>query len=276
MSNPPWCGQLKDETYHGMLDHISSSMLKTLAHSPAHLRHMLDNPAKETDAMRLGRAVHCLILDGQDAFDGFYRVKLHDGRTSVGKEEAKEFERLGLTAISQKEVDAIKGMAKAFKDHSVIMEILKTGEHLKEKAILWQDNATQLLCRAKPDIFGVNFMIDFKSTVDARPHRFNRQFFDLGYHIQAAHYAAGFEALTCTKLKDFYFFAAEKEPPFANMLYVVSNDGMAYGQRERARLMRLYAECEEDLSWPGYGDRIEQIKMPFGKGIYNNDYCTQD
>jgi hypothetical protein len=281
----PWGGKMPDDLYHGkdMQKYVSSTMLKTLAHSPAHLRHMLDNPMIETDALRQGKALHCAILDGPDEFSRQYRVKSLDGRTAAGKAEKASMERDGVTCLTSDEHSMIMGIYHEFEQHPALMDTLSSDKDVPkfEHAILWEDKETGLLCRAKPDIYGANFMIDLKSTRDARPQRFNRQFFDLGYHIQAAHYAAGWESITGQTAEiglDFYFFAAEKSPPFGNTMYGVPRDVMLYGKQERRDLMLKYADCVNKNEWPGYGFEVLELTLPWGVssvdvGDGNDDDC---
>ena len=274
----PWVEKMPDDAYHGeeMQGYVSSTQLKTLAHSPAHLRHMMDNPMVETDALRQGKAIHCAILDGPEEFARQYKERtVPDWRTVAGKAEKAAMERDGVTCLTADEHAMIMGIYHAFESHPVLMDIIATDPDPKfEHAILWQDKETGLWCRAKPDIFGANFMLDLKSTKDARPHKFNRQFFELGYHIQAAHYASAWEAINGQNAEndlDFVFFAAEKTPPFGHMLYRVSRDVMLYGKQCRRDLMLKFADCLNMGEWHGYGNEIKELTLPWGMGGGNDD-----
>lgn len=276
----PWLGKMPDEEYHGknMQEYVSSTMLKTLAHSPAHLRHMLDNPsAKDTDALRCGRAIHCAILDGPQEFVRQYRVKKKaNWATVAGKSEKAAMLADRVTPLTVDEHAMVMGILRAFESHPEIMNMIDDNPQF-EQTILWRDEETGLLCRAKPDVFGGNFMVDLKSARDARPAKFNRQFFDLGYHIQAAHYAAAWKAITGWDTADdlyFVFFAAEKTPPFGNLLYHVPYEVTRYGMKERRELMLKYKDCVDKNEWPGYGHEIHELTLPYDVGSdYDDDDC---
>ena len=66
----------------------NQSSLKKILESPAHYQAALKNKIIPTPAMEMGTAVHCLTLDGPEAFEAQYIVK-PDGiklNTKEGKE----------------------------------------------------------------------------------------------------------------------------------------------------------------------------------------------
>ena len=75
---------------------INQSSLKKILDSPAHYQAALKNKLIPTPAMQMGTAAHCLVLDGEAAFNGAY-IKKPDNiklTTKEGKEwtEGKDFE----------------------------------------------------------------------------------------------------------------------------------------------------------------------------------------
>ena len=67
---------------------VNQSSLKKILDSPAHYQAALKNKLIPTPAMKIGTAAHCLVLDGEKAFDAAYvrqpdNIKL---TTKEGKE----------------------------------------------------------------------------------------------------------------------------------------------------------------------------------------------
>ncbi len=62
------------KAYHAM-DLCSSSRLRTLSQeTPLHLLHELRHPTEETIEMRIGTALHTLVLEGDEAFAARYAI----------------------------------------------------------------------------------------------------------------------------------------------------------------------------------------------------------
>lgn len=73
VSSPEWTLSIPENDYHRASlggDFMSSGMLKEFRLCPAHYRALVDGRAekRESDAFRMGRAVHKLILEGEDAY----------------------------------------------------------------------------------------------------------------------------------------------------------------------------------------------------------------
>jgi hypothetical protein len=51
---------------------LNQSSLKKILKSPAHYKSALEDKFIPSPAMEIGTALHCLVLDGQAAFDGQY------------------------------------------------------------------------------------------------------------------------------------------------------------------------------------------------------------
>jgi exodeoxyribonuclease VIII len=105
-------------------------------------------------------------------------------------------------------------------------------------------------------------MTDVKTALDASPGAFQRSIQGLGYHVQAAMYAGGFEAITGDPLRGFLFITAEKVRPYAVAVYRLGEDALEVGRRLYRSALRTWADCLERDTWPAYSDRIESITLP--------------
>jgi len=261
--------RIDDATYHGMYDHVSASMLKALARSPAHMQAMLKEK-KDSDALRMGRALHKLVLEGDEAFRDSFGMKNLSWATKEGKAQQAAFAARGLMPVSVDEWEDLEGMRDALLDHPIAGNLLMTRGHVEE-AILWTDHKTGVACRCKPDKFLPNerILLDVKSTLDASTTYFERSAFSFGYHIQAAHYEAGALAYSggsdngdLSDNIEWLFIAVEKNPPYAVNVFAMSDALLRHGRAERLRLLNLYKECNAKNNWPSYPSEVQEISIP--------------
>lgn len=259
--------KIPDAQYHAMHGHVSASMLKAMAQSPAHCRAMLQLEQKETDAFREGRAFHLATLEGEAKMFSQFRMKLLNWSTKEGKQEQSMFLQEKKIPLSGDKINMILAMRDAVFEHPAARDLLNGASHFEE-AILWQDESTGMPCRCKPDAMGPGFIVDLKSCTDASPGAFARDAIKYGYHIQAAHYLNGFRALR-PEVEDpkFYFIAAEKEPPFAVGVYEFDADAMEFAYEKTAWLLDFYAQCKNIDVWPGYSAKVKMMSIPkWGRG----------
>ena len=106
-------GGIGNEEYHKGPG-LSSSDLKLLARSPLHYKTAKAFHPEETNAMRLGTAVHCAILE-PDRIDVEYVLAPEgiDRRTKAGKAQWAELEATGKTILSCEEAQVVQGMVKS-------------------------------------------------------------------------------------------------------------------------------------------------------------------
>ena len=98
---------------------INQSSLKKILQSPAHYKAALDFKMMPTPAMEMGTAAHCLILDGQEAFDAQY-VKRPENIKLTSKEGKEWKESIGRKKIlttggKDDPWGAVQGMAESLR-----------------------------------------------------------------------------------------------------------------------------------------------------------------
>jgi exodeoxyribonuclease VIII len=135
-----------------------------------------------------------------------------------------------------------------------------------EASCFWIDEETGELCKCRPDWTnpagdGV-ILVDGKTCRDASPEGFGRAVWNMGYHLQAAWYADGFEKATGQHVHGFVFAAVESDWPHVAMPYMLGDDVLAAARRENRRLLNRYAECKRTGTWPGYGSAVQLINLP--------------
>lgn len=258
---------MPNEKYHAT-PAISASWLKLLSKSPRHLWHAYINPDRkpsvQTQAMMLGSLTHTLVLEPIKLESEYIIIPEGiDKRTKDGKALFAEIEASGKTPVKQIDFDECKAYADALNADDGFF-FTRTCPHVNEKSYFWDDDETGLACKFRPDTlvfpcepYPNGAITDVKTAVSASPAEFGRQFFNLGYHIQAAHYAIGYmHAIGTDELPDVIFEVVEKSEPYLTMCYTVPESVIEYGLEERARLISIAAECFKTGIWPGYSETM--------------------
>jgi len=239
----------------------SSSSLKFLGHSPAHYRAWIDGNGREaTDALRLGRAVHCAMLEpARFALEYAVMPDLSENgeyRTKAARDRKAEWiaARNGAPVLNEKDVYQVTGMVAAVLAHPDARAILEGGA--SEVTVRWKDAATGVECKARLDHAG-DVVADLKSCDDASERGFTRACESLGYHFQDDFYTRGLAALGIDA--PFRFVAVEKAPPFAIAVYEIDDEQRARAHVENSVRLMTLAECLRTGNWPGYPGGVKRI-----------------
>lgn len=247
---------LEASTYHHS-EGVSKSMLDRLARSPAHLRFGED---KETLPMELGTALHTAALEPETFEARYYRGA--DVRRGTKAWEALEAEAGKRIVLKPADWETCMRVRDALHGHFAAGGLLQGAE--AEVSMYWEDDATSLLCRARPDAIRPDLpvLLDLKSTTDARPGPFARRVNEGRYHVQAAYYMDGYACLTGEPVEAFIFIVFEPAPPYAVRCYELPPRALERGRALYRRDLNRYAECYRDNWWPAYPDYIETIDLP--------------
>ena len=259
---------ISNEEYHTGPG-LSSSDMKKLLRSPLHDLTAKLAPREESPAMRLGTATHCAILEPERFAAEYIQAPDLDKRTKAGKAAWAELEATGKSILSSDEYSKAVEMGEAVRSHPLAGKLFSGG--VAEQSIYWEQPVgfSAILCKCRPDyvkpLNGGHVIVDLKTTRDAREHQFQKQaFWDLGYHISAAHYMTGFEAATGERPSGFIFVAVENEPPYAVNIFRAGEDFIASGQEKAEETYSIYAECVANNEWPGYPAIIQDLWLPRG------------
>lgn len=238
-----------NHTEYNAIEAVRFSKLKRMDISP---RHYHEYRTKETEPMRVGRALHLAVLE-----PGRYphEVAVWEGATRRGKQwDAFQEENADATILVQKDHDRAMGMQKAVWQDRHASKMLKGGE--AEKVREWTCGRTALKCKARIDYATPAYLVDLKSTSKIRPHEFATQAAQLQYHAQLAFYSWGL-AVAC------YIITVTKEAPFDVVVYRLPYEAIKAGRRLCRGWLARVAECEREGAWPGIGgDRVNELKLP--------------
>lgn len=271
---PGWYRYLSNDDYHKSFGY-SSSKIKVLAEkTPAHIPHLT---VQATDALKLGAAVHTLVLE-PDKFDQEFLVTPKiDRRTKAGKEayEAIINNLDGRDALTEEDAKKAESMANSVKSHSIASILLE--DIVPESSIFWwykslDDDGEnyKLMAKVRPDAISKSHsvIIDLKTTDDASYTGFIRSVQKYYYHASAAMYMDGVNQ--CQELlkemghlayTKFVFIVVEKKPPYLTAVYELSKEYIEMGKVIYRRCMKIINQDKERQS-TGFPDDIRVIEPP--------------
>jgi hypothetical protein len=263
----PGVYELTDEEYFGpalATTTLSSTGARELLKpgGPARFRHAIDNGTLEVRReFDLGHAVHTFVLG---AGPQVVCIDAEKWLTKAIKEEVANAREAGKVPLRPSDYDAAVAMATAVHDHPIARKLLAVG--LPERTLIWRDEATGVMCRAKADWLRPDGIADLKTCESAAPDALSKSAHNYGYAIQAPFYLRGFRLLADRTVMANPFFvhiAVEKTPPYLVHVNQLTERAMAWGDRQVSQALEIYRDCTAAGEWPGYPlDEITDIDLP--------------
>ena len=259
---------------YAVIDAIRSGDLHRFERTPLHARHAMAHP-RDSAAMVLGRATHRAVLEPDTFGSRYILAPKVDRRTKAGKAEWLAFQRevdaSGQEALERDEWDLCLRMRDAVYASETAAGLLR-GRGINEGVITWTDEETKLPCKARFDRLVEHYVdpwgshqgpafIDLKTSRDAGANSFSRDLWRFGYHLSAAHYIAGGEALAPAGRR-WCWIVVENEPPHAVAVYDFDDTGLEHAEKIRSHRMRVIRNCKASGIWPGYPDAVQSINVP--------------
>lgn len=239
-----------------------SGICTVLNQTLAHYRHDKDNPDRDaSEAFLHGSALHCKLQEPEEFARRYVRGPVNaktEEQYGVGtikwREAQKEWDELGRTLY--RDAWRLEEMAASIKSHPDTRRLLD-GRPLIEATLVWRDEKTGLMCKARPDNlnFGAGLFCDVKTTVSAHPGQFAHSAAEYGYFDQAAHYGNGLRTLTGRDF-DCYLIPVEKTPPFAVGCYPIGLEDLEAARARVEWALAKIAEAEKAGVWPGYRETV--------------------
>lgn len=288
MNNLPRIEQISDDAYFGDTTAISRTMLNDFRKSPRHYQawyvtKTLIRPEPENPRVAIGTVCHAALLQ-PDKFEELVEIippPPHGPLTSDGKKWGKKWdtfvaERPGKILLKEKELAVATRMRDAVLEH--FGKLLLRATHI-EQVVTWEDEASGLLLKCKPDalvlvsdpdnptVIAQAFCLDLKTTGDVSPAQFTKRVEQGDLWMQDAHYCAGVRALTVCEQNptgiepDFIYLAVDEtgNPPLAARLDYQSRLSAREVYAETlSRLVRCIAT--DDWSCPWEGD-IQELSL---------------
>jgi len=273
------------DTEYFAAEGINNSGLKHLSRSPAHYYAKCLDPDRPPDAptpsMQAGSSLHTAILEPH-LFHSRHAILPADAprRPSSAQINAKnpspqtkidvrwwnDWNSLHghKQIISAEEAARYLHVGELIRSHPEIMGYMIKGT--AEQSIFANDPETGILCKARPDwmtsIAGLNVVIDFKSTDDARIEAFQRTAYNFGYFQQAAFYTDVIRWSGMDEVDLWLFVAFERDAPHGIKVYEVQSNELYLGREQYSKALNLYTYCIDTGEWPSYDTSIEALEFP--------------
>lgn len=260
------------DEYHAHPASISSTGLKRLLppYCPAVFR-FGEKPS--SDAFDFGKAAHRLVLGEGDEI----AVAPYDNwTTKAAKEFRDEAHAEGKVPLLAKDFAKAQAMADAVAAHPWAGQLFTDGR--AEQSLFWTHEPTGILVRCRYDwlrnvVEGRRLIIpDYKTAASAHPDTWRKRIGDYGYHQQAALYIDAAKALGLDPDPLFVFVVQEKAAPYLVSVIELHEDDIKLGRQLNERALRIYRDCIETNTWPGYGDNLATVELPTWTRITAEEY----
>ncbi len=279
---------MPEREYHA-LPNLSASRLKKLKVSPAEFKRSLTAKGQDTEAMRIGSAIHMLIMEPDRAAAEIMPIDTH-----AIKQDISDWNKLERASAKKDKRDPdlrpLKKLDEIYEHYFntnpnnliIPLKEYKLAKMIANKALA-QDDVKALFSSgiAELTILGnlhgndVKIRMDWLrgskkkamcvdiKTIAATPKSLANHILDYGYHIQQAFYEYVAEQAHI-KIDDFVFLFIFKEEPFDVVVVRLSDEFISYGREESHRLITLYESCVASGEWPGkYPEgEIMTIELP--------------
>ncbi|WP_299084831.1 PD-(D/E)XK nuclease-like domain-containing protein [uncultured Paraglaciecola sp.] len=264
---PGYYTDISNHFYHHVSHGTSSSKLKLLLEheTDARARHYWLNPEPPSVAMRLGTAVHSLVLEPHNfGNDNFVTASDHWSAVKTARDAYP-----GMNIITPKQHDAARRMRDSVLSHPYVSQLLCDG--LAEVSV-WQDVAfydaesddTQTeLAKCRIDWMPHNkpYLVDLKSAANASAEGFCDACDHFEYYLSACLYSR--IANQCSDLmaatgyaqrETFIFIVVENMPPYSVAWYEMGVESRSKGNmRLNESLSRLYWARRN--GWPAHNEK---------------------
>jgi hypothetical protein len=265
----PGIYELTDDEYFGPAlasTTLSSTGARELLKpgGPARFRYQADTGTVETKrAFDLGHAVHSIALGkGPDVilFPGT-GANPEAWQKQVDKDDVAKLRAAGKVPLRPADYTQAYAMAGAVAVHPTASKLLRRGQ--AERTLIWRDEATGVLCRAKADWLRPDGIVDVKTAADASEEGLSKAAWNHGYPVQAPFYLRGFRDRFPGVEPFFAFIAIEKDPPYLVHVNQLTERAMTWGDRQVSSALEIYRDCQASGVWPGYPlHEITDIDLP--------------
>lgn len=228
---------------------VRFSTLKAMAKSPAHYRALLASPRTDSAAMRMGRAIHSLVLGGP-------KVVVYSGVRRGKAWDEFEAEHLECEILNPEEWRTAQDASEAVLSNPLAQPYL---DGILEERLRWQVNGID--CAGTPDVAGADCVTDLKTTQDASPLAFGKTAARFHHHAQLSWYMNAL-AILGRPVSRAAIIAVESAPPHSVVVYELDALALDEGRRLWLSWMARLEECIATGEWPGYVNTVQPLTLP--------------
>ena len=252
-----------DPDYRKEKPQLSQTILKNiLSKSPAHAWESMQSHT-DTPAMKLGRAAHCYVLEGEEIFNNtFITAPECNRRTKEGKAIYAEFvESAGdREVLSDSELKIVIAIAATLKANGLTKHLFINGK--PEVSAFGQINGVDIKGRFDYYHPEDQVIIDLKTCIDASPKAVEKYIVNYGLHIQQYVYSELHKNITGNLPKDFIFVFVEKTAPYGVAVVRLNPKAVVLAKGETQKAIEIYQSCNQSGVWYGYPEAVQEIDLP--------------
>lgn len=238
----------------------SSSLHAMRIGPPARVIWDRENSREDTDATRLGHAVHCLLLT-PDLFASTYAHK-PEGMTFASKDgKAWRDAHAGLCILSDDEWHRVEAIVDSLHAKRAVSESLAQSD-ATEGTLFWTCPASGESCKARPDWIEGRSIYDLKvSRVASNRGTLPLRAFASGWMHQLAHYRTGalVNGLDITRGR---LVIVDPEPPHFVWTVEVKTDALDLLELENLETLKAMRACRMSEDWPGTPEEWVKVEPP--------------
>jgi len=276
---------IPDSVYHGepLKNFMSAHGLIQILRSPAHYKIFRDHRNEKSEPIRFGGAAHRYIFTGDQATPVEFGSAAHKflfqnglGLATVplkgyeseafSKAEQEIIERHGTDCliVTERDMKKIITMAALLKRHPLAKSALVNGVP-ELSGVFIRTDFEGILTKVKTDYLleDIRVIVEYKTAVDARVEKFQRQVIDLGYDIQCGYYVDAMKQLTGKDWR-FLFIVQEKDPPFAVNFFMATPELIELGMKKVRKGLEIFwkiMNSDKDFD-KMYDDKIIELYPP--------------
>ena len=240
---------------YDLIDRCNFSTLKHIGRSAAHYKHALANQQEDSDAKRLGRIRHLMVLEHEKAAS---EIVVWDGGVRRGKDwDAFRVRNAGKELLNEKEFEECSALAVSVLKDPIASKLISGGH--AEVTMLWTQVETP--CKGRMDYLAPTHIADLKTTKNASPDGFGKEVWNYKSHAQAAWYLDGYERATGIRLP-YYLIAVENFAPYVCQTYLVPELVLDAGRKEYQGWLDRLNQCRATKNWPAYHDAVLELTLP--------------
>lgn len=256
------------QEYHADHTTIGASMMEQFRDSRLDYRSLFvthtKHPDDPSDALRLGSAVHCMMLE-PELYDSSV-VVFSETKTLKSKAGA-EFVLLnpGKIILTEEQSSYVVPMVKSLLSHPKVKEIMGMKLWCEKglKAVHTRfGEPTGLTLKCRPDLLNRHFQVNIKTSRHKDPASWARDAANLGYHRGGAHYQDVIHRALGWRVKT-VFFVVQNEPDYEPACYFLEDDDIELGREQNERTLYELAQCYKTGEWRALQNReIMRVPLP--------------
>lgn len=255
---------INDAEYNN-IQAMNYSGLKHFMKSPMHYRHWLANKEDsfnqdESGALRLGRATHCLALEGRESFNRKFAVSpVVDRRTKEGKLAWQSFieENAGKDFVRPEEYAVALNIADRFSGNKFIISLMEKDANYITEGVLVSElqlaDGKRAMFKCRFDMYfpELGIFVDLKTSQHTPTYQKARYVIrDNMYHIQEHLYTQVARSLGLP-VNGFVFSIVEKQEPYGLGHFYTSEETRSEAKDLFDTYSTEYANCVATNEWKG-------------------------